>query len=155
MGSATGSVPVTITTIVLTDDPALRRHGLRMVLEAEDLEVVAEAGYMAATEHFVRAHGPHVLVLDLNLPEGSSLPSIARLREESPDMAVVALTMRDDPAFARESMRAGARGYVLEQSAGAELVEAVRAAARGESYLNPGLGARMAGPSAASGLPDR
>ena len=144
MSSASESPPAT-TTIVLTDDHAVVRNGLRMLLEAEEgLEVVAEAGDIAGTEHFVRAHRPQVLVLDLNLPEGSSLPSIPALLKESPETSVVVLTMQDDPAFAREAMRSGARGYVLKQSAGAELVEAVRAAASGQTYLNPSLGAQMA-----------
>ena len=155
MTSATESAPAT-TRIVLTDDHAVVRNGLRMLLEAEDgLEVVAEAGDIAATEKFVRAHRPQVLVLDLNLPEGSSLPSIPALREQSPETAVVVLTMQNDPAFAREAMRSGARGYVLKQSAGTELVEAVRAAARGQTYLNPGLGAQMAAaPDEPPGPPD-
>ena len=112
-----------------------------MVLEAEDgFEVVAEAGDLEATRRYVRAHRPRVLVLDLNLPEGSSLPAIPELREQSPDTAVVVLTMQQDPAFAREAMRAGALGYVLKHSAGTELVDAVRAAAAGDTYLNPKLG---------------
>src|SRR5262245_65195147 len=116
-----------------------------MVLDAEEgFEVVAEAGDLEATHRYVRAHRPRVLVLDLNLPEGSSLAAIPELREESPDTAVVVLTMQQEPAFAREAIRAGALGYVLKQSAGSELVDAVRAAAAGETYLNPQLGAQVA-----------
>src|SRR5215204_7494278 len=108
--------------IVLADDHEVVRHGLRMVLEAEDgFEVVAEAGDLEATRRYVRAHHPRVLVLDLNLPEGSSLPAIPDLLEQSPETAVVVLTMQQDPAFAREAMRAGALGYVLKHSAGNEL----------------------------------
>jgi two-component system, NarL family, response regulator NreC len=134
--------------IVLADDHEVVRNGLRMVLEAEDdLEVVAEAGDLEATRRYVRAHQPRVLVLDLNMPEGSSLPAIPDFREESPDTAVVVLTMQQDPAFAREAMRSGAVGYVLKHSAGNELVDAVRAAANGETYLNPKLGAQLAATS--------
>jgi len=127
-----------------------------MVLEAEEgFEVVAEAGDLETTGRYVRAHRPRVLVLDLNLPEGSSLPAIPELREESPDTAVVVLTMQQDPAFAREAIRAGALGYVLKQSAGSELVDAVRAAAAGETYLNPKLGAQLAAaPAEPAGPPD-
>jgi two-component system response regulator NreC len=132
-------------TIVLADDHAVVRNGLRMLLEAEpDLEVVAEAGDLDSTRRYVGAHRPAVLVLDLNLPEGSSLPSIPELLERSPETAIVVLTMQNDPAFAREALRSGALGYVLKASAGVELVEAVRAAARGETYLNPRLGAQVA-----------
>ena len=142
--------------IVLVDDHEVVRNGLRMVLEAEEgFEVVAEAGDLETTRRYVRARRPRVLVLDLNLPEGSSLPAIPELREQSPDTAVVVLTMQQDPAFAREAMRAGAIGYVLKQSAGTELVDAVRAAAAGETYLNPKLGAQLAaGPAEPTGPPD-
>ena len=142
--------------IVLVDDHEVVRNGLRMVLEAEEgFEVVAEAGDLETTRRYVRAHRPRVLVLDLNLPEGSSLPAIPELREQSPDTAVIVLTMQQDPAFAREAMRAGALGYVLKQSAGSELVDAVRAAAVGETYLNPKLGAQLAAaPAEPVGPPD-
>jgi two-component system response regulator NreC len=134
-----------VVTIVLADDHEVVRSGLRMLLEAEaGLEVVAEAGDLDTTQRFVAAHRPRVLVLDLNMPEGSSLPLIGELLVRSPETSVVVLTMQNDPAFAREAMRAGATGYVLKQSAGAELVDAVRAAARGETYLNPRLGAQVA-----------
>lgn len=127
-----------------------------MVLEAESgFEVVAEAGDLETTGRYVRAHRPDVLVLDLNLPEGSSLPAIPELLADSPDTAVVVLTMQQDPAFAREAMRAGALGYVLKHSAGSELVDAVRAAAAGETYLNPKLGAQIAAaPAEPEGPPD-
>lgn len=144
------------TTIVLADDHPMVRSGLRMLLDAEDgFEVVAEAGDLDATGRYVRAHRPRVLVLDLNMPEGSSLPLIPQFREESPDTAIVVLTMQADPAFAREAMRSGALGYVLKQAAGTELVEAVRAAAEGETYMNPRLGAQVAAtPPEPAGPPD-
>ena len=87
---------------------------------------------------------PDVLVLDLNMPGGSSLDAIPIIRAESPDTEIVVLTMQQEPAFAREALREGALGYVLKEAADEELVEAVRRAAVGESYLNPRLGARMA-----------
>jgi two-component system, NarL family, response regulator NreC len=142
--------------IVLVDDHEVVRSGLRMVLEAEaGLDVVAEAGDLETARRYVRAHRPRVLVLDLNLPEGSSLPVIPELREESPETAVVVLTMQQDPAFAREAIRAGALGYIPKHAAGSELVDAVRAAAAGETYLNPKLGAMLAAaPDEAAGPPD-
>ncbi len=143
-------------TIVLADDHEVVRNGLRMVLEAEEgFQVVAEAGDLDATRRYVLAHRPNVLVLDLNMPEGSSLPAIGKLREQSPHTAVVVLTMQQDVAFAREALRSGALGYVLKHSAGNELVDAVRAAAAGDTYLNPKLGAQLAAaPEAAEGPPD-
>jgi two-component system response regulator NreC len=141
--------------IVLADDHEVVRNGLRMVLEAEPgFEVVAEAGDLAATRRYVRAHRPHVLVLDINMPEGSSLTAIPEFREQSPGTAVVVLTMQQDPAFAREAMRSGALGYVLKHAAGSELVDAVRAAASGDTYLNPKLGAQLAAAPEDPGPPD-
>jgi two-component system response regulator NreC len=132
-------------TIVLADDHAVVRDGLRMLLVAEeDMDVVAEAGDVEAAKRSVLGHKPTVLVLDLNMPGGSSLEAISRVAEISPNTVVVVLTMQEDPAFAREALQAGARGYVLKHAAGAELVQAIRAAAGGGTWLNPDLGARMA-----------
>jgi two-component system, NarL family, response regulator NreC len=132
-------------TIVLADDHSVVRSGLRMLLEAEsDIEVVAEAGDVDEAKRYTLGYKPTVLVLDLNMPGGSSLEAIPKVSETSPDTAVVVLTMQDDPAFAREALQAGARGYVLKHAAGTELVQAIRAAAGGGTWLNPDLGARMA-----------
>ena len=131
--------------IVLADDHEVVRSGLRMLLEEEgEFEVVAEAGDLEEARRHVRALGPRVLVLDLNLPEGLSLPAIPDLLEESPETAVVVLTMHEDPGFAREALRSGALGYVLKHAAGSELVDAVRAAAAGQTYLTPKLGGQLA-----------
>jgi two-component system response regulator NreC len=145
-----------VTTIVLADDHAVVRSGLRMLLDAEaDFEVLAEAGDVESATRYVRGHRPSVLILDLNMPGEPSLPAIPALREEFADTQIVVLTMQDDPAFAREALRAGALGYVLKEAADQELVEAVRKAADGKTYLNPGLGARLAAePSPPSGPPD-
>ena len=133
------------TTIVLADDHVVVRRGLRLLLDGEEgLSVVAEAGDVADALRYVRAHRPSVLVLDLNMPGEESLPAIPRFAEASPGTAVVVLTMQSEPGFAREALRAGARAYVLKEAADDELVEAIRAAARGETYLNPKLGARLA-----------
>ena len=132
------------------------RSGLRLLLDAEpDLQVVADAGDLPDAARKIRAHRPEVLVLDLNMPGGSTLPEIPTLRETSPGTGIVVLTMQDDPAFAREALRAGALGYVLKQAAEDELVAAVRKAATGETYLNPTLGARVAAePPPRTGPPD-
>jgi two-component system response regulator NreC len=141
-GEASPAEPIRI---VLADDHAVVRSGLRMVLDSEnDFEVVAEASDVEDARRYVRGHHARVLVLDLNMPGGSSLEAIPTIREESPGTQIVVLTMQQDPAFAREALRAGALGYVLKEAADDELVEAVRRAAAGESYLNPRLGARIA-----------
>jgi len=131
--------------IVLADDHAVVRSGLRLLLDNEpDFEVVAEASDVEGAKRYVRGHHPRVLVLDLNMPGGSSLEAIPVIREESSDTQIVVLTMQQEPAFARQALGAGALGYVLKEAADDELVEAVRRAAVGENYLNPRLGARIA-----------
>jgi two-component system response regulator NreC len=145
--------------IVLADDHAVVRSGLRMLLDSErDFEVVAEASDAESATRYVRGHRPDVLVLDLNMPGGSSLEMIPAIRAEFPATQIVVLTMQQEPAFAREALGAGALGYVLKEAADGELVGAVRLAASGQSYLNPGLGARMASeppPGPPGGLSER
>ena len=145
--------------IVLADDHAVVRSGLRMLLEAEpEFEVVAETGDVDATVRSVLGHKPDVLVLDVNMPgagDGSSLDRIPDMHERSPDTKIVVLTMQDEPEFARRALQAGAAAYVLKESADHELVEAVRRAAAGETYLTPRLGAALAAaPATPSGPPD-
>jgi two-component system response regulator NreC len=145
MSGNAGEPPNAMIRIVIADDHAVVRSGLRLLLEAEpDFEVVAEAGDVEAARRYVRGHHPGVLVLDLNMPGGSSLDAIPVLRNEAPETQIVILTMQEEPAFARQALSAGAIGYVLKEAADAELVEAVRRAAAGETYLNPALGARIA-----------
>jgi two-component system, NarL family, response regulator NreC len=143
-------------TIVLADDHRVVRSGLRMLLEAEQgFEVVAEAGTVPETLRRVEHYGPKVLILDLNMPGGSSLAAIPSLRDTAPETQIVVLTMQNDPAYAREALRAGALGYVLKEAADTELVQAVRLAADGRTYLNPELGARLAAePLTPLGPPD-
>jgi DNA-binding NarL/FixJ family response regulator len=131
--------------IVIADDHAMVRSGLRVLLDAEpDLSVVAEAGDVITALECTRAHRPAVVVLDLNMPGEPSLPAIPRFLEAAPGTAVVMLTMQAEPAYAREALSAGASGYVVKTSAEADLVEAVRAAAAGGTYLTPALGASLA-----------
>jgi len=143
-------------TVVLADDHELVREGIRMVLEAEpDIEVVAQASDADTAARYVLGHKPTVLVLDLSMPGTPSLELIPRMLESSPSTAVIVVTMQNEPAFARQALRAGARGFVVKQSAAAELVSAVRAVLGGETYINPNLGARMAAePPAPDGPPD-
>jgi two-component system response regulator NreC len=139
----------------LADDHPVVRSGLRMLLEVErDIEVVAEAGDASAAGRYVLGHKPSVLILDLNMPGEPPLEAIPLIRESVPDTAIVVLTMQNDPAFARAAMSAGAQGYVLKQAASEELVQAIRTAATGGTYLNPALGARVAAePSGPEGQP--
>jgi two-component system response regulator NreC len=137
--------PGAVTTIVVADDHPVVRRGLRMLFEGEaDFEVVAEADSVEQARRAVRGHHPSVLILDLNMPSGSSLEAIPALRADFPETRIVVLTMDQETAHARRALAAGAIGYVLKQAAQAELIDAVRRAAAGESYLDPRLGARLA-----------
>lgn len=142
-------------TVVLADDHAVVRKGLRLLVEAEPgLRVVAEAGTVPDSLRMARAHRPDVLVLDLNMPGGSSLAAIPTILEQT-TTAIVVLTMQNDPSFARQALQAGALGFVLKEAADDELLGAIRLAADGETYLNPRLGARLAAqPTEPSGPPD-
>jgi two-component system, NarL family, response regulator NreC len=155
----TSDQPTRTIRVVIADDHAVVRRGLRQLLEAEgDFEVVAEAADVQGARRYVRGHRPDVLVLDLNMPEGSSLEAVPEIRAEAPDTQIVILTMQNEPAYARQALSSGVLGFVLKDAADAELVEAVRSAAAGESYLNPRLGARVAAeppPGPPDGLSER
>jgi two-component system, NarL family, response regulator NreC len=141
-----GNAPETeTTTIVLADDHTVVRNALRLLLDAEPgFEVVAEAGDAEAAVRYVRGHKPTVLILDLNMPGRSSLEAVPEIRTASPGTEIVVLTMQNEPVYARRALQAGVRGYVLKEAADAELVQAVRSAAHGDTYLQPTLGAKLA-----------
>jgi two-component system, NarL family, response regulator NreC len=143
-------------TVVLADDHAVVRKGLRLLVDAEPgLRVVAEAGTVPDALRMARAHRPSVIVLDLNMPGGSSLEAIPTLLADAPTTAIVVLTMQNEPSFARQALQAGALGFVLKEAADDELLGAIRLAAEGETYLNPRLGARLAAqPPEPVGPPD-
>ena len=145
--------------IVLADDHAIVRRGLRQLLETQaGFEVLAEAEDIDGARRYVRGHHPDVLVLDLNMPGEASIDAIPSLRQEFPKTQIVVLTMQNEPAYARAALSAGVLGYVLKESADTELIDAVRAAVAGEMYLNPRLGARVAAeppPGPPDGLSER
>jgi two-component system response regulator NreC len=142
-----GNAPDAIS-IVLADDHTVVRRALRLLLEEEpDFEVVAEADDAEAAVRYVRGHKPTVLILDLNMPGKPSLDAIPEIRAASPGTKIVVLTMQKEPAFARQALQLGVLGYVLKEAADDELVQAVRSAARGGTYLQPALGARLAAES--------
>jgi len=144
--------------IVLADDHTVVRRALRVLLEEEPgFEVVAEADDADAAVRYLRGHKPNVLILDLNMPGRPSLEAIPGMKEASPETNIVVLTMQKEPAFARQALQLGVLGYVLKEAADDELVQAVRSAAAGETYLQPALGAKLAAEpeSAASDLSER
>jgi two-component system response regulator NreC len=137
----TTDVPVRV---LLADDHALMRHSLRLLLDGEeDVEVVAEAEDMATVARYAEDHRPHVLVLDLGMPDGSSIEEIGRLRERAPDTQIVVMTMEQNPVFAQRAFAAGALAFIAKDLADAELPQAVRAAARGEEFVSPRIARRL------------
>lgn len=132
--------------VIIADDHTVVRDGIRAVLEREtgEFRVVAEAADVPSTVKAVRDFRPDLLTLDLTMPGGSSLAALPTCFVAHPPLAVAILTMREDPEYARQALRAGARSYVLKEAEPAELLQAFRLAVAGGSYLHPRLGALIA-----------
>ena len=138
-----GSGRVTIRVLVV-DDHAVVRSGLRHVLEAEDdIEVVAEAGDLREAVFEARAHKPDVILMDVVMPGASGIEATPAVLKEAKDAKVLMLSMQDDPHYVREAFSVGASGYVLKEAVDAEVVDAVREVANGGRYVHPALGARL------------
>ena len=143
-GAEGRSGQATSITVVLADDhPTLRRSLRRLLDGAQHVSVIGEASDLAAATREVHARLPRVLVLDLGLPDGSSIETVSRLRRDVPHTEVVILTMDESPLFAQQAFDAGAVGFVLKDRADSELVEAVHRAARGEEYVSPRVAAEL------------
>jgi DNA-binding NarL/FixJ family response regulator len=126
------------TRILLADDHEVVRSGLRMVLDAvPDLEVVAEAGDGAEAVKTALAERVDLAVLDVSMPRMTGLQAAVELRRREPKMRVLMLSMHDDERYFFEALKAGASGYVLKTAANRDLIEACRAAMRGEPFLYP------------------
>jgi two-component system, NarL family, response regulator NreC len=132
--------------VIIADDHTVVRDGIRAVLqrEAGEFRVVAEAADIPSMIREVREHKPDLLTLDLTMPGGSSLAALPQCFMAHPSLAVAILTMREDPEYARQALRAGARSYVLKEAEPAELLQAFRLAVAGGNYLHPRLGALIA-----------
>ena len=130
--------------VLIVDDHAVVRSGLRLLLEAEeDLEPVGEAGSARDAVFQARALKPDVILLDIVMPEQTGLEALPQLKHENPEAKVLVLSMQDEPRYVREAFAAGASGYVLKEAADTEVVAAVREVAGGGRYVNPALGARL------------
>jgi two-component system, NarL family, response regulator NreC len=130
--------------VLIVDDHAVVRSGLRLLLEAEeDIEVVGEAGTAREAVFEVRASEPDVVIMDVVMPGGSGIDATPQLLHERPEAKILVLSMQDDPSYVRQAFEAGASGYVLKEAADTEVVAAVREVAAGRSYVNPALGARL------------
>ena len=126
--------------ILLADDHTVLRSGLRALLSAQaDLEVAGEAADGAEALRLAQTIKPDVVVMDIGMPGVSGIDATARIRRELPSTKVLILSMHDDQGYLRQALRAGASGYVLKKAADTELLAAIRAAARGEVFLDPSL----------------
>ncbi|HZR95754.1 MAG TPA: response regulator transcription factor [Gaiellaceae bacterium] len=131
--------------VVIVDDHALVRSGLRMLLEAEDdIAVEDEGGTADEAVRLARLHKPDVVLLDVTMPGRSGLDAVPEVLEAAPKAKVLVLSMQDDPSYVRQAFAVGATGYLLKEAADAELVAAVREVAGGGRYVHPTLGARLA-----------
>lgn len=132
------------TTVLLADDHAILREGLRMVLDAQPgLTVVGEAEDGRQALEMVEELHPDVVVMDIAMPTMNGAEATRQIKRRFPDVRVLILTMHENQQYLAQIINAGAIGCVLKRSAGTELVTAVRAAARGESYFSPTLASMM------------
>jgi DNA-binding NarL/FixJ family response regulator len=133
--------------VLIADDHSVVRTGIRHILEGEQgepgFEIVAEASNGAETMALALEHRPDVALLDISMPGGSGLGVAAALRERCPATRVLMLSMYDQAEYVLESVRAGAHGYLLKDTAAAELRQAVRAVWGGQSYFSPRVASRL------------
>jgi DNA-binding NarL/FixJ family response regulator len=130
--------------VLVVDDHAIVRTGLRRVLDAEDdIETVGEAPNAERAVYEAIEAKPDVVLLDVVMPGKSGIEGMPALLQAVPGTKVLVLSMQDDPRYVREAFDAGASGYVLKEAADTEVVDAVRAVAAGERYLHPALGASL------------
>lgn len=132
------------TTVLIVDDHAMVRKGLRMTLEAQpDLSVIGEAGTLVEALEVAGRLRPQIVTLDLTMPGPSGVSSIGRLKAVSPASRVIVVTMHDDPAYVRSAIAMGAMGYVNKSAADSELISAIRAVARGRTFIDVGDAATL------------
>lgn len=130
--------------VLVVDDHALVRSGLRLLLDAEaDITVENEAGSAEEAVRMARMDKPNVVLLDITMPGRSGLEVAAEIKRAAPEAAILILSMHDDSAYVREAFEQGANGYLLKEAADEELLTAVREVAAGRQYLHPMLGARL------------
>ena len=127
-----------VTRILIADDHPIVRSGLRKVLDAKpDLEVVAEAENGREAVEKALAEEIHLAILDVSMPEMTGIQAAAELHKRKPELRVLMLSMYDSEQFLFEALKAGASGYVLKSGADTDIVDACRAAMRGDSFLYP------------------
>jgi DNA-binding NarL/FixJ family response regulator len=130
-------IPI-VTRILIADDHAIVRSGLKKVLDAKpDMEVVAEAEDGAEAVEKALREDVHLVILDVSMPRKTGIQAAAELHKRRPELRVLMLSMHDSEQFLFEALKAGASGYVLKSGADTDIVDAVRAAMRGDSFLYP------------------
>ena len=130
--------------VLIVDDHAVVRSGLRKVLESEDdIEVVGEAGDAREAVFQTRTTKPDVILMDVVMPGRTGIEATPDVLHDAPNAKVLILSMQDDPRYVREAFDAGASGYVLKEAADTDVVAAVRDVAAGAAHVHPALGARM------------
>lgn len=128
------------TRILLADDHSVVRSGFRALLSAQpDLEVVGEASDGRDAVEQALSLRPDVVVMDVSMPNLNGIEATRRMTQEAPRVRVLALSMHKDAVYVREILRAGARGYLLKDSGEQDLINAVRALAKGEGYISPAV----------------
>jgi two-component system response regulator NreC len=132
------------TKVVIADDHAIVREGVRMILAKEkDIEVIGEAEEGAQALRLVETLRPDVVVMDISMPGMGGIEATQKVKKRYPQVAVLALTMHEDESYVFQLLRAGASGYVLKRAAARDLVQAVRAAAKGEAFLYPSVARKV------------
>ncbi len=126
--------------VLLADDHALLRSGLILLINNQnDFSVVGEASTGIATIALSEELAPDLLLLDINMPKLGGLEVIPTLKQKSPDMKILILTMHDDPEYLRQALKSGASGYILKKAADTELISAMRAVINGEVYVHSAM----------------
>jgi len=132
------------TKVLLVDDHAIVREGVRMILSKEaDIDVVGEAADGAQALDIVSKFRPQVVIMDISMPGMGGIEATQLIRTQYPEIQVLALTMHEDESYVFQLLRAGAAGYVLKRAAAQDLVQAVRAAAKGEAFLYPSVARKV------------
>ena len=126
--------------VVIADDHAVVREGVKLILSREpDIDIVGEAGNGREALDQIAKTKPHVVVMDISMPEMGGIEATKRVKDTWPKVNVLALTMHEDESYVFQLLKAGASGYVLKRGAAQDLVQAIRSAARGEAFLYPSV----------------
>jgi DNA-binding NarL/FixJ family response regulator len=129
--------------VVIADDHQMFRQGLKVLLETEGFHVAAEAENGQAAIRLTRQHSPQITILDYSMPVLNGLDAAKEIQRQSPQTAMVLLTMYDDEKYALQALKCGVRGFVLKHQAAADLISAIHEIQQGSIYLSPGISAAV------------